>query len=421
MGLRSADEVARRIADLGFHDAYVLLGVPADASTEQIVQAYRRVMSRAHPDVGGSPERAQLINCAYEVLTRYRGAYDARRGRPHRSEGDDASDAGPSPWRVEPEHLAEDDDQEVPGGRRRRAWFVVFGVVTLVLGVVAGRQLTGVFGSADTAQPEHWTTSRLGSRPVGASTNGTATASGSAGAAASTWSANGAPAAPVGTASGSTAGASKGSAAEGAVAASTDPGGAAAAPLAGPTGVGASPSGSPSVTPPPPGHQCVVRPDTSLWCWGAGGRGELGNGALRDTATPVRVGPPVDRWLTVAAGARTSCALQADAGLWCWGDNSFGQLGDGTTTLRSLPVRVAAGTAWLAVATGTHTCAVRADHTLWCWGAGEHGELGDGTSTRRGVPGQVGAEGSWAAVTVQEARTCAVRQNGTTLCWGAMA
>jgi alpha-tubulin suppressor-like RCC1 family protein len=133
------------------------------------------------------------------------------------------------------------------------------------------------------------------------------------------------------------------------------------------------------------------------------------------------VGRPGDHWVTVSAGARTTCGLQSDAGLWCWGDNSFGQVGDGTTAARSGPAHVATGSAWLAVATGTHTCAVRSDHTLWCWGAGEHGELGDGTSVGRAVPGQVGAENTWAAVTVEEAHTCAVRQNGTTACWGAAA
>jgi alpha-tubulin suppressor-like RCC1 family protein len=165
----------------------------------------------------------------------------------------------------------------------------------------------------------------------------------------------------------------------------------------------------------------VVRPDTSLWCWGGNRYGQLGNGGTGDAAQPVRVTAPADHWLTVAVGAESTCALRSDAGLWCWGDNRYGQLGDGSATARRRPVRVGGSQTWVALAVGTHTCAVRTDHTLWCWGAGAHGELGDGTTQGRRAPGQVGAETTWAAVSVQEARTCAVRQNGSSECWGATA
>jgi hypothetical protein len=387
MGLRSADEVPRRIADLGLHDAYAVLGVPSDASAERIAQAYRRAMLHDHPDRGGSPDRAQLINCAYEVLSRYRDVYDAGRGGwpDERAEAGAASE-GPCtpdddesvPLRVEPEPGADEGPPPRRSSHRRLLWFAGVAAVVLVIAIVGRHQLTGV-APGDAARPQLWTASQLGTASKAApdlSPSGSRPIS---------------PAAAL-------------------------PG----APDRSPDGApDRSPDGSPSATPPPPGHQCVVHPDSTLWCWGAGGRGELGNGGLRDVTVPVRAGTPDDHWVTVSAGARTTCALRSDAGLWCWGDNSFGQLGDGTTTARSVPARIAARSAWLAVATGTHTCAVRSDHTLWCWGAGEHGELGDGTSVGRAGVQQVGAEATWAAVTVEEARTCAVRQNGTTSCWGA--
>ena len=502
MGLRSADEVRRRIADLGRHDAYAVLDVAPDAPPERIARAYRRAMVRAHPDRGGSPERAQLVNCAYEVLTRYRDVYDRRRrlapgadldaflagdlgddfwddardgpgrdaGRDAREDprddlgdpslGDIEDDAGaevrddvrdgsrdglrdggdaaagasvrpdadphgleqpdldaaldpesdaPPPLRVDPA-AADHHDREPPrqpGGRR--FWFGAAALVLVVVAVVIQRQLSAAPAGAGTAVTG-WTTSRLtpsgpapaadasptdagsptdtGSPPAAGSPTGSAPASGPAASASAS-----APGSPSGVLSGS-----------------------AAVP---PADAGSpSPSGSPTVTQGVAAHQCVVRPDASLWCWGVNRRGQLGDGTGRDSSAPVRVGGASDRWLTVSVGVESSCALRADASLWCWGDNTFGQLGDGTTSVRSAPVRVAAGTGWGAVAVGAHTCAVRSDHTLWCWGAGEHGELGDGTAIGRRVPGQVGAETTWAAVTVAGARTCAVRQNGTTACWG---
>jgi hypothetical protein len=93
-----------------------------------------------------------------------------------------------------------------------------------------------------------------------------------------------------------------------------------------------------------------------------------------------------------------------DGTLWCWGDNSDGQIGDGTTDPRPTPTQVAtpagsdpagtasAGTAltWLTVATGDHhSCAIRDDGTLWCWGDNANGQLGDSTTDSRTTPTQV--------------------------------
>jgi len=388
MGVRTADELPRRIADLGRHDAYAVLEVPVDAPAEAILQAYRRAMTRAHPDLGGSPERAQLINCAYEVLSRYREVYDAGRlaGPFDRAEAghDDGPDDDPgAPLRVQPEP-AVDDDPETPRWPSRRVWIVGAAVVLMVVGVLIGRQLGLPAPSdpaTDPAAAAPWSTGQVvtpgdaAANVPGGVTSDAVTAS----------DANAAGSAP------------------GATPAPSAPG---------------SPGGSPPVTPQAEDHTCVVHPDASLWCWGTNARGELGDGTRTDSAQPVRVGASLGRWVTVSAGAQTTCALSTGGELWCWGDNRFGQLGDGTATDRPAPTRVAAGGGWSAVATGTHTCAVRSDHTLWCWGAGQHGELGDGGATGRPAPGQVGAEATWAAVTVEEARTCAVRQNGTTSCWG---
>ena len=76
MSARESQDLPRRIADLDGQDAYDLLGITPDADRPQIVAAYKRQMARAHPDRGGSARRAQLVNCAYDVLTQYRDSYD---------------------------------------------------------------------------------------------------------------------------------------------------------------------------------------------------------------------------------------------------------------------------------------------------------------------------------------------------------
>jgi hypothetical protein len=135
---------------------------------------------------------------------------------------------------------------------------------------------------------------------------------------------------------------------------------------------------------------------------------------------PVRVGADA-RWATVSVGGGASCGLHVDGALWCWGDNSFGQVGDGTNSLRTTPVPVEPTSRWLALDVDTHACAVRSDHSLWCWGAGRLGELGDAGGVDRGTPVRLGAEAAWAAVTVGPGWTCGVRQDGSRQCWGSSA
>jgi alpha-tubulin suppressor-like RCC1 family protein len=93
-------------------------------------------------------------------------------------------------------------------------------------------------------------------------------------------------------------------------------------------------------------------------------------------------------YTAVAAGLRHTLALKADGSLWAWGDNSQGQLGDGSGTSRLSPVLV--GTGFVAIAAGdTHSLAIKADGTLWAWGSNGSGELGDGSKVNRLAPVQI--------------------------------
>ncbi len=114
--------------------------------------------------------------------------------------------------------------------------------------------------------------------------------------------------------------------------------------------------------------------------------GQVGNGSTSATTTTFAVGTGYSK---VSAGLKHVLALKTDGSLWAWGDNSSGQLGDGTLTSRSSPTLIGSG--FIAIAAGdTHSLALRADGTLWAWGSNASGELGDRSTLTRLVPVQIG-------------------------------
>jgi alpha-tubulin suppressor-like RCC1 family protein len=140
-------------------------------------------------------------------------------------------------------------------------------------------------------------------------------------------------------------------------------------------------------------HSCGLKGDNTLWCWGGNPTGQLGNAsipaqALSLTATAV----PVDgAWQNVSAGQSHTCAIMLDGSLWCWGDNSSGQLGTGSSTAAGVPVLVQSSVkAWSMVASGiSHTCAIASDASLWCWGDNTYGQLGLGNTAAHLSPTKV--------------------------------
>jgi alpha-tubulin suppressor-like RCC1 family protein len=177
------------------------------------------------------------------------------------------------------------------------------------------------------------------------------------------------------------------------------------------------------------GHSCGIRTSGTLWCWGSNYFGQLGVGFLdgvREKSLPTRVGTNAD-WVSVSAGGSHTCGIRAVLRLWCWGRNSAGQLGDGTTT-DNFPVRVAG--AWRSVALGgsefleavgdtsAYSCGIQTSGLLWCWGDNDDGQLGDGTTVERHSPVPIGAQTDWQSVALGRAHTCGIRSPGTLWCWG---
>jgi alpha-tubulin suppressor-like RCC1 family protein len=143
------------------------------------------------------------------------------------------------------------------------------------------------------------------------------------------------------------------------------------------------------------GHAIAVKGDGSVWAWGYNYYGQLGDGTNVTSLTPVQVmmadGTALTGVVAVAAGARYTVALKTNGTVWAWGDNSAGQIGDGTSgTNRLAPVQVEGLTGVVAIAAGgSHTVAMKGDGTVWVWGANSYGQLGDGTQVMRVTPVQM--------------------------------
>ena len=166
-------------------------------------------------------------------------------------------------------------------------------------------------------------------------------------------------------------------------------------------------------------HAGAVRNDGTLWTWGDGGDGQLGDGTLVNKSSPVQVGALTD-WSKLAGTRQGFLSIKTDGTLWAWGKNDHGQLGDGATANKSSPVQIGALTDWLQVSGGDAiSFAVKTDGTLWSWGYGNNGALGQNNTTAYSSPVQVGALTTWAVVGCSsDGNGCAIRTDGTLWTWG---
>lgn len=164
-------------------------------------------------------------------------------------------------------------------------------------------------------------------------------------------------------------------------------------------------------------HSCMLR-SGAAYCWGGNGSGELGDGSTTRRATPARVANLSVPLAEIAAGLSHTCAVSTDGTAYCWGRNDRGQLGDGTFTSRATPVRVARALRFREVRAGSwHSCGITRSGEAWCWGANDAGQLGAAVGPSSVVPVRV--VGGLRTIATGWRHSCAVTEAGTVLCWGA--
>lgn len=172
-------------------------------------------------------------------------------------------------------------------------------------------------------------------------------------------------------------------------------------------------------------HTCARRMDNSIFCFGAGGGGRLGNGLGANQSAPVQAGA-ANNWLRVVAGSAHTCGIKKNGTLWCWGTNNFGQLGLGYTDNQTLPAWLSLDRTFSSVAAGdNHSCAVESDGGLFCFGRNQAGQLGIGNVDNKLELSPVSVDPlaatpdkDWKEVFAGRDTTCATKQDGRLYCWG---
>lgn len=168
-------------------------------------------------------------------------------------------------------------------------------------------------------------------------------------------------------------------------------------------------------------HSCAVTGSGGVRCWGANTEGQLGDGTAAEQTGAVEVEGLSGPVAALSGSGNHTCALTTAGAVQCWGDNSRGQLGDGTTTASlqaSTVPGLESGVRTVSAGAG-HTCALTDEREVQCWGANGSGQLGTGDTIDRLAPARVAELPTRVTdVSVGNGFTCVVFTGRTVRCWG---
>ncbi len=155
-------------------------------------------------------------------------------------------------------------------------------------------------------------------------------------------------------------------------------------------------------------------------CWGEDTFGQLGNNSTTNSLIPVYVDDLPSGVESIVAGASHACAVATVGTVQCWGDNTNGQLGNNSTKQSDVPIAVSGLAGVMAIAAGrNHTCALTTAGAVQCWGDNAQGQLGNNSTTASLVPGPVSGLGSGVvAIAAGKFHNCAIKTGGAVWCWG---
>lgn len=166
-------------------------------------------------------------------------------------------------------------------------------------------------------------------------------------------------------------------------------------------------------------HSCGLTASGKAYCWGNNNYGQLGDNTNNISSVPVEVYYNTSRYASISAGGGHTCAVPISGTTdYCWGRNDFGQLGNYSTINKNYPVAVALSD-FVSISAGfTHTCGVTSSGTGYCWGSNSSGRLGINSTTDSKVPSAVSGSLTFEGISGGSGHTCGFTSSGASYCWG---
>ena len=175
-------------------------------------------------------------------------------------------------------------------------------------------------------------------------------------------------------------------------------------------------------------NSCAILENQSMVCWGDNEYGQLGDGTTDGSAVPIYVNVAANETpVEVTVGQVTACALMESGNIYCWGSGYYGKMGNGepwsddyvNTEMRQVLLPEGQGGQTVSIS-GGHICTILDNGDVYCWGRGNQGQLGYGGTSNRNIPAKVNLPGQRSAIAISTGTymTCAITTDGMGYCWG---